>query len=124
MKKLLLPFILMLAPILALAAPGDNFHPCQTLVMLSSTVSANYAIGACGAATLNVECYNEGSKTVFIAGGVGSATATTPTSTAAFNNYPLGAGLDKIFDLGSANYIALLSSSGNNTVYCTSGGGQ
>lgn len=123
MNKILL-LILLLFPLQAFAAAGDNFRPCQTVALSATTSSSSYTLGACGAPTLNVDCYNTGSVTVFLAGGVSSATATVPTGTAAVGNYHLGAGMDKIFDLGSSNTIAAITSSSTATVYCTSGGGQ
>lgn len=120
-------FILLAAlffPSMAFAAPGDNFRPCPTVALSATTSTSSAALSACGTATLNVDCYNSGSVTVFIGGGNGSATASVPTSTPSYSSYHLGAGMDKVFDLGDSNFIAAITSTGSATVYCTSGSGQ
>lgn len=116
--------LLILLPIEAFAAAGDNFRPCQTIAISATGTSSTWSIGACGAATLNLDCHNTGSVEVFITGGVGTAIATVPTGTAAAGNYHLGAGMDKVFDLGAANTVAVITASSTATVYCSTGGGQ
>jgi len=73
---------------------------------------------------LQVDCYNSGSTTVFVTGGVNSATSSVPTGTASNGNYHIAGGADKVFDLGVANTIAAIAASGTDTVYCSSGSGQ
>lgn len=124
MKILALIMALILAPVCALAASGDNFHPCSTVVLSATTSSSSYSLAACGAPTLSVDCHNSGLVEAFIGAGNTTATAVVPNGTASYNSYHICPGCDKVFDLGNVNTIAAITSSSTATIYCTAGFGQ